>query len=60
MSNDEKIAKYRKQKLEKWFLIIMSIGVIVLETLALLDIISMIWGCVLFIFAYLLKKIVLK
>ena len=60
MDNDKKLQKYRKQKIEKWILIIMCIGVITLEILALLDIINMIWGCVLFIIIYLFKKIVLK
>ena len=60
MNNEEKIKKYRKQQLYKWLLIIMCLGVIALETLALLNIISMLWGCGLFIIIYLFKKIVLK
>ena len=60
MNNDEKIKNYRKKKIEKWLLIVMLLGVITLETLALLNIISMLWGCVLFIIIYLFKKIILK
>ena len=60
MNNDEKIKKYRKNKIAKWLLIVMLLGVITLETLALLNIISMLWGCVLFIIIYLFKKIILK
>ncbi len=60
MNNDEKIKNYRKNKIAKWLLIVMLLGVITLETLALLNIISMLWGCVLFIIIYLFKKIILK
>ena len=56
MNNDDKIKAYRKKKIEKWLLIIASIGVIVLEILALFNVISMLWGCILFILIYLFKK----
>ena len=57
MNNDDKIKKYQRQKLKKWIIIILSLGVIVLEVLALLNIISMLWGCGLFLIIYILKKI---
>ena len=60
MSNDEKIKQYKKQQRDKWILIIMCLGVIILETLALLNIINMLWGVGLFVFIYLFKKIILK
>ena len=56
MNNDDKIKKYQRQKLKKWIIIILSLGVIVLEVLALLNIISMLWGCGLFLIIYILKK----
>ena len=58
--NDQKIKNYQKKKYTKWLLIIASIMVIILEILALLNVISMIWGFVVFIIIYLFEKIVLK
>jgi len=55
--NDKKIKEYRKKQLVKWLIIILYIGVIVLEVLALCNKIHMLWGCGLFIIIYLLKKI---
>ena len=54
--NDKKIKEYQKQKLKKWIIIIIYLLIIVLEVLALFDKISMLWGCGLFILAYLFKK----
>ena len=51
--NDQKIRKY---KIKKWLVIILSIGVLILEILALCNVINMLWGCGLFIILYLLKK----
>ncbi len=59
-SNDKKIKDYKKKQMQKWILILALISVIVLEVLALFNVISMIWGCVLFIIIYLFEKIVLK
>ena len=56
MNNDDKIKEYQRQKLKKWIIIILSLGVIVLEVLALLNIINMLWGCGLFLIIYILKK----
>ena len=56
--NDKKIKEYKKQKLAKWLLILLCIGVIVLETLALFNVISVFWGLSLFVIIYLLKKII--
>ena len=58
--NDQKINNYKKKKLTKYLLIIASILVIILEILALFNVISMIWGLVFFIIIYLFEKIVLK
>lgn len=54
--NDQKIYEYKKNKVKKWLIIILSIGVIVLEVLALFKVISLLWGCALFVIIYLLKK----
>ena len=43
--NDQKIRKY---KIKKWLVIILSIGVLILEILALCNVINMLWGCGLF------------
>ena len=55
--NDKKIKEYKKQQVKKWLIVILSIGVIILEILALCNIIHMLWGCGLFIIIYLLTKI---
>lgn len=57
MNNDDKIKKYQRKKILKWVIIILSIIVIVLEVLALFKVISMIWGLLLFVVVYILKKI---
>ena len=57
MNNDDKIKKYQRKKILKWVIIILSIIVIVLEVLALFKVISMIWGLLLFIVIYILKKL---
>ena len=58
--NDKKIKDYKKKKIEKWFLIVVLFLVIILEILALFNVISMIWGCIIFVIAYLFEKIILK
>jgi len=55
-SNDDKIKNYKRQKIKKWLIIILSVMVMVLEILALLNIVNMLWGCGLFIIIYILKK----
>ncbi len=55
-SNDEKIREYRKNKIKKWIFIVINVLVIVLEVLALFNVIDMIWGCILFVLSYILKK----
>ena len=48
-TNDDKIKSYQRKKVLKWIIIVLSVLVIVLEVLALLNIINMLWGCLLFI-----------
>ena len=54
--NDKIIQEYKKKQIKKWLIIIVYILVIVLEILALFNIISMLWGCALFAIIYLFKK----
>ena len=56
-SNDDKIKEYQRKKVLKYLIILLSIIVVVLEVLALFKVISMIWGLLLFIVIYILKKI---
>ena len=56
MNNDDKIKKYRREKIKKWIIVILSLCVIALEILALLNVVSMLWGCLIFIIIYILKK----
>ena len=51
--NDKKIQKYQR---EKWILICMCLGVIILEVLALFNVIDVLWGCGLFLAMCILKK----
>ena len=55
-NNNDKIIKYKRQKAKKIMIIILSLVVIVLEVLALFKVIDMIWGCLVFVIIYILKK----
>ena len=54
--NDKKISEYKKKKLSKVIIIALYFLVIVLELLALFGVIDMMWGIIIFIPLYLLKK----
>ena len=58
--NDKKIREYRNKKIKKWILVSLLVLVIVLEVLALFNVISMLWGAVIFVIIYLFEKIILK
>ena len=58
--NDKKIAEYQRKKFLKWGIIALYLCVIVLEILALLNIIDMLWGCIVFLLIFIIKKIFLK
>ena len=58
--NDVKYKEYKKKKLINAIIILISITIIILEVLALFQVINMVWGLILFVILYLLKKIVLK
>ena len=55
--NDKKIRNYKKQQVKKWLIIALYLIVVVLEILALCNVIDMLWGCAAFAIIYLLKKI---
>ena len=55
-SNDKKVRDYKLKKAKDWFIILLYLGVIALEVLALFNVVHMLWGCGLFIIVYLLKK----
>ena len=54
IDNDEKIKKYQQKK---WMMIGMCLVIIILEVLALFNVIDMLWGCGLFLVMCILKKI---
>ena len=58
--NEKKYQEYKKNKITKWIIIILSILVIILEILALFNVISMFWGIGIFVILYLLKNFFLK
>ena len=59
-NNDKKRFEYKKKRLFNILLVISSLIVIVLEILALFNVIDMLWGLGLFVLMYILKKIFLK
>jgi len=60
MDNDEKLKKYQKKKVLNVVILLLSLITIMLEILALFKVINMIWGIIIFIIIYLLKKNVSK
>ena len=58
--NDKKIRDYKKQRLNKMLLIFFPLCVIILEILALFNVIDMLWGCGVFLIMIVFKKIFLK
>ena len=59
-NNDKKIFEYKKKRLFNILLVISSLIVIVLEILALFNVIDMLWGLALFALMYIIKKFFLK
>ena len=60
MNNEERFLAYRKNKILKIMIFIFSLAVIILEILALLNIIHFIWGLLVFIIVYFLKEKIIK
>ena len=58
--NDKKYHEYKKKRIFKILYIVLSLTVVVLEILALLNIINMIWGLLVFVLLFFLKKVYQK
>ncbi len=58
--NDQKLLDYKRKKIVKVIIVLLALGVIVLEILALLNKVSMLWGLGLFIVVQILNKFLLK
>ena len=56
MNNEKRLQEYRKKKLIKILILILSVVIVILEFLAICKIIHYIWGLIVFIIAYLIKK----
>ena len=56
-SNDLKVKKYRKKKILKYLIIILSFIIIILESLALFNVISYLWGLIPFLINCIIKYI---
>ena len=54
--NDKKYNDFKKKKIFRYIYVVLSLLVIVLELLALFNVINMIWGLILFILLFFLKK----
>lgn len=57
MNNENRFKEYRKKKYIKYLMVALLFCVIVLEILALLKKVHYIWGLLVFVLVYLLKKI---
>ena len=55
MSNDDKVKVYKKRKIYRYLIIIFSFMVIALESFALFNVISYLWGLIPFILTCILK-----
>lgn len=60
MNNEVRFKEYRKKKIIKFLIIVLSLVIVVLEGLALFKVIHYIWGLLIFAVVYLLKKFFLK
>lgn len=60
ISNEDRYSLYRKKKILKYLLLFLSLCVVVLEVLALFKIVHYIWGLVVFLVVYLIKKVFVK
>lgn len=58
--NKEKYNDYRKKKFLRYLYLFLALLVVVVEVLALFNIINIVWGIVAFIVFYILKKILIK
>ncbi len=58
--NDQKVLEYRKKKFLRYLYIFLAIVVVALEILALFNILSMVWGLIVFVILFLFKKNMIK
>ena len=58
--NKEKYNDYRKKNFLRYLYLFLALLVVVVEVLALFNIINIVWGIVAFIVLYILKKILIK
>lgn len=55
MTNEEKYKKYKRKKIYRYLIIILSFSVIVLEAFALFNVISYLWGLIPFVLSCIVK-----
>ncbi|MBQ8891278.1 MAG: hypothetical protein IJ068_00225 [Bacilli bacterium] len=55
MTNEDKVKSYKKRKLFRYLIIIFSFLVVVLESFALFNVISYLWGLIPFVFSCIFK-----
>lgn len=55
MTNEEKYKKYKRKKIYKYLIIILSFSVIILESFALFKVISYLWGLIPFVLSCIVK-----
>ena len=55
MTNEEKYSKYKRRKIYRYLIIILSFSVIVLESFALFKVISYLWGLIPFVLSCIVK-----
>ena len=58
--NDKKYDEYKKKKIYKYIYLFLALIVVILEILALFNVINLFWGIGVFVILYLLKKILIK
>ena len=54
-NNDKKLKEYRKKQILKYLMIVCSLSVIVLESFALFNMISYLWGVIPFVLNLIIK-----
>jgi len=55
VTNEEKYNKYKRKKIYRYLIIILSFSVIVLEAFALFNVISYLWGLIPFVLSCIVK-----
>ena len=55
MTNDDKVKRYRRKKIYRYLIIILSFMIVVLESFALFNVISYLWGLIPFVINCIVK-----